>query len=74
MRKHLLEEPVDLGAADIKRSNVVEDGGGDVDAVGAAAGAQVDDAGGGLVAVALDGDPSEGKSVSQDSLRLPFGS
>lgn len=58
--EQLLEPPGD-GVDDtlVERRNVVKGGGRDVDAVVRAAGAQVDDLRGGLLAVGVDGDPLE---------------
>ncbi len=55
---HLLEKPVNLGSAHVQGSNVVEDSWRDVDTAGAAARAEVDNLGGGLLTIALDSDPS----------------
>jgi hypothetical protein len=55
---YLLEEPVDGDTADTQRSNIVENGRCDIDAVRATAGTQVDDLRGRLLAIALDSDPS----------------
>jgi len=70
--KNLLEEPVNLDATNVKGSNVVKDGGGNVDAAVAAAGAEIDDTGGGLVAVALDGDPSRSERGFISKKKLPY--